>query len=373
MCAACNVLHVVSTNRLSGAERIVQLICRYLNQDLFKPVIVCAGDPLGKTYEDDGHLVELCPVALPTPISYLRMRKIIRKRDIRLIHAHDHRASLLAWLSTRVGLRVPLVSHIHCANPWLQGIHPFKVAELFLRRRYDISIACSEAIRDYYVKHNTLVDPERILVLTNSIEVKPCVLADRGPLLEELGIPAGNFVFGTVGRLDEQKGIDYLLPAFKEVAGKINKVTLLIVGTGPQQEALQGLSDQLGLAERVVFTGYRSDVEDLFGLMDAFVLPSRWEGLPMVLMEAMNHSLPIVSTIVGGVPELIRHGETGLLVRPGDINGLAASMLYLWENKDIAAGLGTAGLNLVREKHDITKQVEKMENIYKKLLAIQAS
>lgn len=363
-----NILHIVSTQQLSGAERIVQHIGRLLDRKIFCPVIVCAGDPLRGIYEQDDHSVETCPVAYPLPRNILKLHSIIRNRQIHLIHAHDHRASLMAWLSTRWGRQIPIVSHIHNANPWLKGWHPFKMAELFLRNRYDISIACSETVKKYFLQHNPFIEPEKIVAVTNGIEIKPYRPVNRNPLAERLGIPGESFVFGTVGRLVEQKGIDYLLLAFEEVTAHLDNVALLIVGTGPQKESLEMLARQLGVSDRVVFAGYREDVDELLQIMDCFVLPSRWEGLPMVLMEAMAHFLPVIASDVGGVSELVRHGETGFLVRCGDVEDLVQKMLFLHRERDIAKKFGTAGRALVEENFNMARQVRKIEEIYMALI-----
>lgn len=373
MQAQYNVLHIVSTARLNGAERIVQGICRHLNRDKFEPVIVCAGSSLAEVYEQDGYRVDIVNVLFPFPRNILRLRSIIRERNIKLIHAHDHRASLMAWLSTRFLGEIPIISHIHNTNPWLKKIHPLKFMELLMRNRYNLSIACSETVRRYFLKHNPFAKAKEILCVTNGIEIpennsQTKDINKMELLKKELGIPKEHYIFGTVCRLDVQKGIDVLLKAFKEVKEKYEDVSLLIVGSGPLEKPLKALAAELNLGDRVIFTGYRKDVYDMFNIMDTFVSSSRWEGLPMVLMEAMARFLPVIATDVGGVKELIKPNETGALVVKEDISELYRNMVMFYENRELTGKLAVQGRELVLANHNIVKQVYRIEEIYDAVL-----
>lgn len=363
-----NVLHILPSRRLSGAERIVQLVTKHLNRERFQPVIVCSGDPLRRIFEDEDRSVEVADAWSLNLRNIVRLRKIIKDWQIDLIHAHDHRASLLAWLSAGLRHRPPVISHIHNTNPWLRGCHFFKLAEIFIRNRYDLSIACSDTVRDYFLRHNPLLKPDKILTVKNGIEMTRPAPLNRDQTRRSLGIPLNRFVFGTVGRLDEQKGIDVLLKAFKRVTDSLSEVSLLVVGTGPDERSLKDLTAKLGLEEHVIFTGYQEDVHAMFQVMDVFVLASRWEGLPMVLMEAMMHSVPVIASDVGGVSELVIPEETGLLVRNGDITDLAAKMTRLYADKALAAKLAENGHGFIVRNFDITAQVKKIENVYHSLL-----
>lgn len=363
-----NILHILPTLHFSGAEKIVQLICRHLDKGSFRPSIVCAGEPLAGLYRAEGHPVEISNVLLPLPGNLIHLRSIIKRRNINLIHAHDHRASLGAWLASRFLGEIPIVSHIHNTNPWLTGWHPWKFVELFMRERYKVSIACSKTVKDYYLQFNKRAKKANIQTVTNGIEIVPRKPVNRENLTREIGIPHGYFVFGTVGRLDEQKGIDQLLIGFKEVVANLKNVFLLIVGTGSKEHELKMLAAKLGLTGHVSFTGYRDNVCDIFQIMDAFVLASRWEGLPMVLIEAMSLAVPVIATKVGGVGELVRNGETGFLIEPGNIDDLVKKMIIINKENEIRQKLSCSGHELVAREFDVVKQVKKIEDIYFTLL-----
>lgn len=363
-----NILHILPTGRLQGAERVVQLICRYLDKSVFSPYIVCSGEPLAGIYRDEDYPVEVINVLQPWPGNLLRLRKLMQRNRIDLIHAHDHRASLAAWLAGRFAGGIPLVSHIHNTNPWLAGWHPLKLIEMFMRGRYQASIACSETVKNYYLQFNSRVKKSSLHTVTNGIEILPRRPVARDNLAHELGIPDNHFVYGTVGRLDEQKGMDQLLIAYKEVVGHLDNVFLLIVGAGTLEQELKRLAAELELDAKVAFVGYRADVNALLQMMDAFVLASRWEGLPMVLMEAMAQQLPVIATAVGGVGELVIDGETGLLIAPGDINALAEKMVVINRENQLRQKLALSGYEHVVRNFNVVNQVKKIEAIYYDLL-----
>lgn len=360
------VLHVLSTGRMSGAERIVQLVCRYLDRRRFFPVVVCAGDPLASLYRQEGVAVEEIAVGRVTPVTVARLREVIGRWQVGIIHAHDHRASLISWLAKGRTARLILISHLHNTNPWLRRPHPCRFLELFLRNRYHLSLACSQQVRDYFLRYNPRLQAEKIVTVRNGIELPRAEPTDPREVRRELALPERGFVFGTVGRLVPQKGIDLLLAAFRRVAAAIPDSCLLIVGAGPEEGKLRALSREFG--RRVVFAGYREDVNRLFQAMDVFVLPSRWEGLPVVILEALVAQLPVVATDVGGVKEAVLPGKTGLLVPRGDVEALAEGMIRLYRDRKLAAALAAAGRKLVEERFNIVNQVRRLEEIYLKLL-----
>lgn len=367
------ILQVVSSHQLSGAERIVQLIGRHINRALFRLVVVCAGDPLKKIYGQDGHIVETAGVIFPSPGSIIRLKSIMDKWKIHLIHAHDHRASLLSLITARCFTGLPVISHIHSANPWLGKCHVFRLADFLLRNRYDISIACSENVRNYYLKNNLLLKPEKITTVCNGVEVWEPEEAGNENILENLGVPGRHFVYGTVGRLSYIKGIDILLRAFKIVASRLQNVALVVVGNGPDEEYLKNLTVDLNLSKHVFFAGFRDDARKIMKIFNVFVLASRYEGLPMVLMEAMAGSLPVIAANVGGIEELVIPGETGILVTSGSVEELAEKMILLYHQQSFAAKLAGSGCRLVCEKFDVKKQVRLMETIYLSLLESEAA
>jgi glycosyltransferase involved in cell wall biosynthesis len=191
----------------------------------------------------------------------------------------------------------------------------------------------------------------------------------------DVGLREGVPVIGTVCRLIEpDKGITVLLQAMAKLTGPPAPLAcqLLIVGEGPARSQLHDLGQRLGILSRVVFTGMRRDIADLLPLLDVFVMPSLSEGFGIAIVEAMAAGRPVVASAVGGIPEIVQHEETGLLVPPGDPVALAAALRDLLTRPDRARALGACGQQRARERFSIEVAVKRHEDLYEKLMAKRA-
>lgn len=171
-------------------------------------------------------------------------------------------------------------------------------------------------------------------------------------------------VVGTVGRLAPQKAVHVLLDATPALLEVERRTRVLIVGEGPLRPALEARSRRLGIDHAVTFTGYRADVEVVYAAMDAFVLPSLYEGFGLVLIEAMACGVPVVASEGVGTVDLVRDGHTGLLVPIDDRGALAASLLRLLADQDLARHLRLAARDLVHREHGRAAMTRRMESLY---------
>ncbi len=167
-----------------------------------------------------------------------------------------------------------------------------------------------------------------------------------------------------VGRLSEEKGVRTLLDAMKIVVDRKTKATLTIVGTGPLEAELKRRASAMDANEAIIFTGYKPNVFEVLKDMDVFVLPSRSEGSPIVVLEAMAMSLPVVATAVGGTVELVRQGKTGILVPHNDPGKLAEALIDLSDNREKAQTLGAAGHDVVFSDFHPAQFTNRLQNIY---------
>lgn len=185
-----------------------------------------------------------------------------------------------------------------------------------------------------------------------------------GPRSED-GSDEGRPVVLTIARLAEQKGIRYLLDA----ASSVPEADFLIAGDGPDRQALESRAHQLGLAERVRFLGFRDDIPGLLAACDVFVLPSLYEGFPLSILEALGVGKPVVASAVGGIPEVIQDGRTGLLVPAGDPGALADAIRRILNDSADARAMARAGQELVRENYSVEAMVRTVSTLYDELLA----
>lgn len=185
----------------------------------------------------------------------------------------------------------------------------------------DIVVLNSAAVRDFAVSEEG-ASPERLVVIPNGVDVAAYSQpVSRAKLCAELGLSTEVVLIGSVGRLTPQKGYDVLIEALAQLA--LTSVHLLLMGTGEEVNKLSALARQLGVLERVHLLGYRRDVPHLLGALDLYVQPSRFEGMPNAVLEAMAAGCPIVASAVDGIQELIADGVHGWLVSPGDASALA--------------------------------------------------
>jgi glycosyltransferase involved in cell wall biosynthesis len=181
---------------------------------------------------------------------------------------------------------------------------------------------------------------------------------------EELGLPLGNFIIGTVANCTPAKDYPNFLHAAKIVCDKLPRATFVICGGGPLINTVKNISDKLGLHESVIFLGQRRDVNNVLASFDVFLLASRWEGFSNAILEAMASSLPVVATDVGGNPEAIISEKTGFIVPPNDPEAISKRIMDLLNNPEMMRKMGEAGRKRVTEHFSIATMVLKYENIY---------
>lgn len=176
--------------------------------------------------------------------------------------------------------------------------------------------------------------------------------------------PAGEVVIGTVGRLNEVKRQGLLVEAFARLAGEFSALRLLLVGDGPERDALEGQVKRLGIADRVTFAGFQANPEEFLRKMDVFALTSRHEALPLSLLEAWASELPVVASAVGGIPAVVKQGETGVLFPSGDCGALVGLLRKILRDKALAARLGERGRAEVVDKYSLQRMADDYERQY---------
>jgi glycosyltransferase involved in cell wall biosynthesis len=240
-----------------------------------------------------------------------------------------------AYIARRLGK--PLVIELHyIIGPWLGG------ATLRSLLTCDHVITVSDFIRDEALRHG--VPPERVTTIRNTFRPMPPVPADaRAAVRAELGVPGDAPLIGIIARLDPGKGHHDTIDAFARVAAAHPTARLVIVGDGLIVGEVEAAMAASGLANRMRYVGYRTDIPRVLSALDVFIHPSRRDPCPLGVMEASAAGLPVVAYAEGGIAEIVAQGETGLLSPPEDVEGLAASLLRLVSEPELARRMGRAG------------------------------
>jgi len=365
------VVHISRSLDTGGAEvQIVNLVTELRHE--FDVSVVCLhekGSMAGRL-EDLGISVEVYRFKTRwSPASLWRLARYLRREGAEVVQSHLYGPNVSGIAAaTLAGVPVRIAT-VHGMEHW--GTSRQQRADRWMDRWRQAVLCVSEAVRKMYLE-NTDCPPGKCRTIPNGVDLSR--LQDPRPrteVLGELGIPSGNKVVGVVARLVGEKNLSLFLEAAAEIRGVREDVSFLIVGYGDQREALERQAGALGLGDAVRFTGLRSDVPDLLGVMDCFLLTSRTEGLPVVLLEAMGSGVPVVATDVGGVGEIIRSREDGFLVPPGDRDGLVSGALAILDHPERAAELQRVGRRWA-EEFSIENVARKHADLYRGLL-LQAS
>lgn len=237
---------------------------------------------------------------------------------------------------------------------------------LYWFKKFDAIIAVSEAVRGSLIK-NYFLDPQEVFTVYNGVEVRKLeTTRPQRPRRSEVGrgnlkLETGKKTILYLGRIDRGKGLENLLEAVSNLASHISHLKLLIVGSGPECDYLNDRSKELGLTDVVEFVGQvrYEETPKYYCEADVFVYPSEaLEGLPMSVVEAMAAGLPVIASKVGGIPEAVTDGETGLLVEPGNVQELSAALTKLLTNDELRSEMGRRAREVAEEKFSQEKMVE---------------
>jgi glycosyltransferase involved in cell wall biosynthesis len=261
------------------------------------------------------------------------------------------------------------IHYLHYRNPVLKRI--YIGLERAMSRTTSAVVCVSASDLDQARKYR-LAPAERLRLILNGVEiVDPASDPDRDRRIEELRLrlKLRSPVIGSVARLHRQKGVGNLIRAAEPILRARPEATIVVVGGGPLESRLRTEIAKRGLDRRVILLGERTDAADLLSMFDVFVLPSLWEGLPLVLIEAAALGKPIAATDIDGTREILRDGETGLLFRPNDPAALAEAVLRLLGDADLARRLGDRARRDIPPAFTVGRMVEETERLYLDLAA----
>ena len=297
------------------------------------------------------------------PTLPFRLAAFLSKHRVDVVHTHNPHALIYG---------APAASLVHAVSVHTKhGRNPDAPRRLWLRRTVsklvDAYVAVTPTLATLAIENHEC-EPARVRVIPNGIDAerfRPRPEARRR-IRSELDIPDEAWVVGTVGRLSPEKDQALLLDAMTPLLDARRQ--LVLVGDGPEREPLSLRIAATWRTEFVSMTGARSDVEQLLAAFDAFALTSRSEGLPLVLLEAMAAGVPVVSTAVGGVPDLVEHGVTGFLVPAGDRVALSERFEWLASRPPLAQEVAEAARRRVLERYTMQRMAQEYEALYERLL-----
>jgi glycosyltransferase involved in cell wall biosynthesis len=369
-----NILQIISSGGMYGAESVILNLLRSLNHGAHRSVLgvfANASNPnlqlhdLAVNEGIDSRLIACNGQVDWSVIS--RIRELTVQTGADIVHCHGYKADIYAFLALG-STGIPLVSTCHTWYDNDLRVYLYGVLDRFVLRKYARVIAVSEEVRQRLLRSRTA--RERITVIRNGIDL---IRFNAAALLSHTDrVRQDSIVVGLVGRLSREKGVDIFLRAASIVLADYPNTMFVVAGDGPDRSELERLIDSLGIASKVSLLGRRDDMPSVYRSFDVMVSSSRKEGLPVVILEGMATGLPVVATRVGEVPNLIQDGETGLLVQPNAPRALAEAIVKLLVNEEHRNRLGCTAKKLIEREFSAERMAAEYIRVYKDAIAVRA-
>jgi L-malate glycosyltransferase len=374
------VLHLVHRYTVGGAEAVVNYLCRFLPTHV-KNIICTFYEQEHSSLSLHGSAVEIICLNKHSGNdlkAVMRLGEIIRRKNVDVVHAQGWatyiEGLLAAKLLNRKKCRFVYAFHGKTIADVTNGIpRRRRMAQRVAAEFTDRIIAPSCQMAEDYANISGL-PAEKVQVIYNGIDLS-CYGRHHNDARRKLGIRSDEFVIGFVGRLDKVKNLSGLFKAFQTadkhqaLSGHGQRWRLLLVGDGTEFDNLQDLAGKLNIEKKVLFLGMRNDVGLCLSAMDVYAQPSFYEGHSNTILEAMAAGLPVISTDVGGTPEIITHNKTGLLFHPEDHDGMSKAMLSLWQDDKKRRTLAEAGQKIVQQQFSVETMAKAYADLFNRLAA----
>ena len=361
---------IITELEVGGAERCLVNLATGLDRNEFQvrvyslaPRPAAGKDSLVRQLESAGVPVEFLNLQsiMQFPWAFTRLQRSLEKFRPQIVQTFLFHANIVGALAARKA-RVPyLVTGVRVADPrrWRARV------EQWFARGINKIVCVSESVAEYCRRHD--FPAHKLVVIPNGVDLSQ--FQNVAPAdLSALGVPLGKRTLLYVGRLDRQKGLDDLLRAMPVVFAQLPEHQLLLVGDGPQRSELQRLTAKLNLRDRVHFAGYREDVPAIMAASELIVLPSRWEGMPNVVLEAMASAKAVVASRAEGVYEVLGDAAQQQTYEPGDTAGLVRILVQFAQNPQLASDMANSNHQRAAD-FDLSKMVERCAALYRGLVA----
>ena len=359
------ILLFIDTDHISGPARLAIDFCVEALRG--GHAVLMLGLARGATAEPNAFTRACEAAGIPTRLLHERrrfdpgvvrqFRAILGEFKPDVYQSHGYKGSMLGRIARRAGVAWQAIFHGFTWENWKVRLYHW--LDVRWLRGADEVIAVSLPFVEALAKGG--VARERLRWIPNAISRAALLATDSGEDLRATwGVaPAPDAVLiGVLGRFSPEKGTDHFVRAFAPLARSHPQVRAVLVGDGPTREACIALAEQLGCAGQIIFPGFRSDLAAIYRAIDVLAIPSRSEGMPTVLIEAMLLGVPVISTAVGAVPDIVREGETGLIVPIGDEKALSAGLARLTEDAALRGRLAAAGQAFAQERLVVEQRTE---------------
>lgn len=367
------VLHLIDSYRIGGPGKTILNSARFIDTGRYE-LMVASFAPGDESLNEFGQASRNAGIPYHGLVERRRfdlsqataLRELLVRERIDIFHSHGYKSDVLGYFACR---RLPDTAFATTHHGWIENNLTqkcFTRLALALTRAMDGVVCVASHLMDRLP--SKVRNSGKAVLIHNAL-----VLQDYGPgghrnqVRETLGVGESTTLIGVVGRLSEEKGCREALDAFRSLAARVKDVGLVFLGEGPLEQELRSTVDTGGLGDKVLFAGYRSPVQPWLEGLDLLLSPSRTEGLSNVLLEAQAFRLPVVATRVGGNAEIIRDGETGILVPPERPDLQASGLERMLRDRALARKMAEAGYLVVAGEFSFETRMRRMESFYDRL------
>lgn len=381
------VAQVITRLDWGGSPDIVRVICTYLDPEVYDITLII-GVTKYPNLKTEEFLKKFGQKALFLPelkrninplsdlAAFLRLYFLFRRQKFDIVHTHTAKAGALARTAAFLA-GTPVIVHTLHGHNFYGYFGPVSsrivtIIERWLGYLTDKIIALTELERKDLISFKA-AGSEKIRLIYQGLEMEGYagLNIDKHRVRHSLGIKPDEKVVGMIGRLEPVKGPEYFIKAAKSVAEVFPRVKFILVGEGSLREKLEKQMKSLGLEEKFIFTGWREDIPEILSILDLLVLPSLNEGVGMVLIEAQGLGVPIVASRVGGIPEIVRDNQTGILVSAGDADSFAGAIKSLLADENRRSAMSQEAIKWIKGKFKARDMIEEISKLYQELLALK--
>ncbi|MFC1948484.1 glycosyltransferase, partial [Chloroflexota bacterium] len=364
------VLWLIKGLNPGGAERLLASVIPYIDRDTFDYEVayfLASHNELVAEFKQADIPVFCLNLKTPyDPRAPFKLFHLLRDRKPQILHIHLPYTGILGRV---IGCIAGVKNRVYTEHSVMEMYHPItRFLNLLTYPLTKTAIMVSDEVKHSVMKHK-LAHWTRLLTIRNGVEPVSCRINGvcRDKLKESLGIPTDHRVVGNVAHIRPEKGHYYLVKAAKIVLDQFTDVTFVVVGRENSDGAIRHLKDEakkLGIQNRLIFTGFRQDVNDIMQIFDIFILPSLYEGLSLALLEAMSLGKPAVASRVGGIPEVITDDFSGFLVPPKNPELLAEKIIQILQDHALFSKMSRNAAQVIREQFSLREMVRQVEHVY---------
>ncbi|HPI88314.1 MAG TPA: glycosyltransferase family 4 protein [Spirochaetota bacterium] len=366
------IVYFLNSLVFGGVEKHVVDLINFIDSDSFDIYLLCPQEIVRHfkaNIKKEFHVFPIKVRSIFNIKNIITLVKLLKTIDSDIVNSHLYFASRFASPIARLLGTPVVIETAHIVERWRKGYRKlFLLWDMLSLKFVDGVIAVSNAVADYYIT-NKKVPQSKVKVIRNWCDFERFNLEnfsenEKQIKKDKMGLSAYDKIVTLVGRLEDQKGHRFLIEALPLIRKHCPEIKVLFIGEGALRDELMNIAEKNKVDDCIFFLGFIDDVREILLISDVVILPSLFEGLPLTLIEASAMAVPIVASKIDGIPDIVQHGETGLLFEPGNVDDMINKLMTILDDKDRAREMGKNGYVFVRNNFDLNSQIKQTQCYY---------